>query len=280
MSIFDTDKTIHIAGVLRCAKNKYNKAFLEKGAIKFGLPQSWVNIGKQYGEGRGDVAEGMFATFNNMDLERVVEFGRKYNIPNDEVVVDRVGSRIFYRYRETINLPTFCLYGIKFDLFDVEPRVGEQRIHGVIPGKYFTAFSDNIDGSDETVSDDEKPSAIFITDYDLLKERIVSKLKEIGVSEEEIIAEPIQYYDTKKYGENYYYEVTSERPKELLWKREEFKEQSEIRIIVNSKNESAMSILRSEVIEIGELTDIAQLANANFDNGLHVAMTIKICEME
>ena len=109
---------------------------------------------------------------------------------------------------------------------------------------------------------------------------ILQCAKEIGVSEEEIIAEPIQYYDTKKYGENYYYEITSERPKELLWKREEFKEQSEIRIIVNSKNESAMSILRSEVIEIGELTDIAQLANANFDNGLHVAMTIKICEME
>lgn len=70
------------------------------------------------------------------------------------------------------------------------------------------------------------------------------------------------------------------RDKKLLWKREEFKEQSEIRIIVNSKNESAMNILRNEVIEIGELTDIAQLANANFDNGLHVAMTITICEME
>lgn len=165
-------------------------------------------------------------------------------------------------------------------MFDVEPRVGEQRIHGVIPGKYFTAFSDNIDVADEVVSDDEKTSAIFITDYDLLKERIVSKLKEIGVSEEEIIAEPIQYYDTKKYEENYYYEVTSERPKELLWKREEFKEQSEIRIIVNSKNESVMNILRNEVIEIGELTDIAQLANANFDNGLHIAMTITICERE
>ena len=41
-----------------------------------------------------------------------------------------------------------------------------------------------------------------------------------------------------------------------------------------------MNILRNEVIEIGELTDIAQLANANFDNGLHVAMTITICEME
>ena len=44
MSFFDTDKTLHISGALRSARYEYNKVFLEKGAIKFGTPQSWVDM--------------------------------------------------------------------------------------------------------------------------------------------------------------------------------------------------------------------------------------------
>lgn len=68
MSFFDTDKTLHISGALRSARYEYNKACLEKGAIKFGTPQSWVDMGKKYGEGRGDIFEGMFVTFDKRDF--------------------------------------------------------------------------------------------------------------------------------------------------------------------------------------------------------------------
>lgn len=50
MSIFDTDRVKHICGVLRSAKYEYNKAFLESGSIKFGIPKKWVDIGKERGE--------------------------------------------------------------------------------------------------------------------------------------------------------------------------------------------------------------------------------------
>lgn len=48
------------------------------------------------------------------------------------------------------------------------------------------------------------------------------------------------------------------------------------RIIVNSKNELAMNVLRNEVIEIGGLTDIAKIAMVNFNDKLHIKMAIDI----
>lgn len=276
MSFFDTDKILHISGALRSARYEYNKAFLEKGAIKFGTPQSWVDLGKKYGEGRGDIFEGMFVTFDKRDFNAAYTFGEKYNIPDKDIIIDSFENRIFYRRKQTMSLPTFCLYGIKYDIFDIIPQVGKQRICGVIPGEYFTAFSDIIDGSTAIIPTNEKPSTVFISNFDLFKERVILKLMELGVSENEIICEPIHYYDADVYGDNYWFEISSSSPKELLWKRKKFENQSEIRLIVNSKNKSAMNILRNEIIEVGELTDIAQIATADFKNGLNIEMTIDI----
>ena len=276
MSIFDTDKTLHICGVLRCAKYKFNKAFVEKGAIKFSIPQLWANIGKKDGEGRGDISEGMFVTFDKDDYSYAYKFGKKYHVPNDDVIIDIWGNRVFYRRKRTMNLPSFCLYGIKYDLFDIKPQVGRQEVQGTINEEYFTAFSNDTNAEDKTILEEERLSLVYVSNYDLLKERIVSKLKEIGISQEEIIAEPIQYYEPEKYGNHYWYEITSPQPKELLWKRKKFEYQSEIRIIVNSKNELAMNVLRNEVIEIGDLTDIAKISMINFNDKLHIKMAIDI----
>lgn len=207
-------------------------------------------------------------------------FGKKYSIPNDDIIVESFNSRVFYRRKSTMNLPTFCLYGIKYDLFDIKLQKGNQTVSGRIPGKYFRAFSSIEEINNENISEKEKLSVVYISNYNLLKERIISKLKKMGISEEEIITEPINYYDTEVYGDNYWYEISSDKPKELLWKRKEFENQSEIRIIVNSKNEAAMNILRNEVIEIGDLTDIAQLMTADFNEGLYIKMTMEIGEKD
>lgn len=280
MSFLDTDKEIHITGALRCAKTKYNIDFVNKGQIKFGLPRLWVDEGKNNGDGRGDVAEGMFATFNIYDFQRVESMAEKYNIPNSNIEIDNIGDRVYYRRKRTMSLPTFCLYGIKYDLFHIEQKVGKQRIVGKIPGNYFSAFSNIHDEDINNLPEEDKPSVVIIKNYDILKSRIITKLLDIGVLENEIINAPILYYDFKKYGQFGYYEINSQEPKELLFKRNDFEDQSEIRFIVNSRNEEIINYLRNNTIEIGDLTDIAQMVKGYFKDGIFISMTIQLEERD
>ena len=267
---------IHILGALRCAKKEYNEQFYLKGRIKFGLPKLWVEEGKIYGDGRGDVAEGMIATFDTLDPIAAAKYGKKYSIPNKCIEVESIKGRTYYRRKETMSLPTFCLYGMKQDLFNIRPIEGWQDITGVIPGEYFSAFSDLSNKKISELPINERPTVVFISNSDLLFRRIVKRLAEIGIAEDEIIYSPIAYYDPYKYGQYGHYSPDVNPPFELFFKRNQFDNQSEIRIVVNSKNAKAMDYLRNNVIDIGSLTDIATMAEGYFNKGLYVSASVNI----
>lgn len=277
MSIFDDEKTVHFTGALRCAKAKYNKDLVDKGCIKFGTPQSWIDNGKKYGPGRGDVLEGTFATCNLFDIENMKQLASKYDLASAEIVKEIIGDRIYYKRKSSLYLPAFCIYGVKYDLFDIKPQTGWQEIKGIIPGEYFKSFADNIEEF-EKLPDDEKPSVVWIKDLDTFKERVITKLLDLGVSKNEIIVSVIKYYDFNTYGPTGWIELTATPPNELTLKDIYFKPQSEIRFIVNTNNQSILDHLHKDPITIGNISDIAQILTGYFPDGLGISMKINVEE--
>lgn len=277
MSIFDTEKTIHFSGALRCAEKQYNDALVKRGCIKFGLPQKWVEDGKKYGPGRGDVLEGTFATCNILDIENLIRLCSSHKIPNDNTVCEMVGNRIYYKRKQSLSLPVFCLYGIKFDIFNIAPQIGWQKVKGTIPAEYFKSFSNIVD-NENTLPVERQPSIVVITDLDEFRRRLLAKLESIGIEEDEIIASPILYYDFNRFGPLGWIDIDKKPPLELTVKDKSFENQSEVRFIVNSKNTEAMEYLRNNSIDIGGLEDIAQNIDGYFKEGIDIEMKIDVEE--
>lgn len=275
MSIFDTENIIHFSGALRCAEKQYNDAFVKRGCIKFGLPQKWVDDGKKYGPGRGDVFEGTFATCNIFDIENTLKLCSVYKIPNSDTTCEVISNRVYFKRKQSLNLPVFCLYGIRYDIFDITERTGWQTVKGTIPAEYFISFSNIAEGKNE-LPIEHQPSVVVIRDLDEFKRRLFSKLRSIGVADDEIIASVILYYDFNCFGPNGWIEINKEPPLELTVKDKSFEKQSEIRFIINSKNAEIMEYLRNNTIDIGSLEDIAQNIDGYFKQGIDIEMKLDV----
>lgn len=275
MSNFYKENEKQILFALRCAKTEYNSNLLTNGSIKFNTPQKWVNDGKEKGDGRGDVEEGMFAKCHESDKVTLQILNNKFKIPCDEIIVETINHIVYFRRKETMNLPAYCLYYGDLDLFNIK-KTGWQIAKGNITERYFKDFSDNEEQHTNYLPDDEKSSFVLITDFPKFKERLVKKLLEMGILENELIVEPIYYYNFKINHYLRWFEIDSQAPRELLYKDKKFRHQNEIRFIVNSKNENAMNILRNEVINIGSIADIAQFHQGDFKKGVEVNLKINI----
>lgn len=277
MSIFDTDRKINVLGLLRCQEMGYNYNFFTRGAIKFGTPQQWAERGKKEGDGRGDILEGTFATCHREDIEHLIEICKKYNIPNNNVLTETWNDRLYFKNKRSMNLPSFCLYGINYDLFEIEPKKGWQEIQGIIPGDYFRAFSDITSNEDIKKLGEKRPSVVWITDINKFKKRIIDKLLSLGIKENEIIITPILYYDYDLFGKDGWIDFAQKEPNEIAIKHKKFSTQSEVRIIVNSRNEKILDYIRNNIIEIGSIEDISQIMDAYFDDGILIKTKINIC---
>lgn len=275
MSIFDTPKAVHFAGVLRCAEQRYNDTFVSHGRIKFGIPQKWVEEGEKYGVGRGDYFEGTFAACHDFNADGKQQIGNKYQLSDDKILITHYGNHLYYKNRTSLLLPTFCLYGINFDLFEIQPKTGWQKINGHIPGQYFQSFG-NVEKDPKDLPVEKHPSVVWIKNLDEFKNRLILKLTSLGIEESEVIYTFISYYDFDHYGDFGWFDLNVLPPYELSIKHIDFKYQSEIRFIVNSKNETAMQRLRSDTIDIGSIQDIAQKVDGYFENGLNIEMKIDI----
>lgn len=282
MRIASEKNTVDFLLALRCTTKRHAKDFVEKGLIKFNTPQSWVAYEEKHRKGRGDVLEGTFACCNQRDLENTIRIATKYRISEDKNIEKYLkDGRIYFKRQNVMNLPAFCIYLLKADMFEWPEKAGWHSISTTIPAKYFRDFADH--QTLEEISQlplDEQPSVVIIHDFDTLKSRIISHLLSLGIDEDEILVEPISYYDFNQYGEMGWVDLCQTPPLELAFKDISFSDQSEARFIINTKNEVAAEYLRNNAILLGPLSDIAAVADGYFSEGLDFSCKVDLEERE
>lgn len=270
MSILDSKNEKHHIGALRCATKEHNENFIKYGTIKFGTPQKWEELGITEGQGRGDKYEGTFACCDLGDMY-AKEIAEKYNVPNDNIFTRILDGRVYYKNRTSMTLPVFCMYLITFDIFNLEPKEGIQKIRGVIPGKYFRAFGDVKSKNIDDIPDKDKPSFVWVENLTEFKNRLIKALSSLGINEREIIMSPVLYHEYISTG---WFDFNKQFPDELFTKDKQFKNQSEVRIVINTSNCEAIDYLHSETINIGDLSDIARCVDGYFEDGIAIRTNV------
>lgn len=265
---------------LRCTEAKYADSFLEKGAIKFNTPQSWVDRAIELGEGRGDKYEGTIALYHEYDIENMKLINEKYKKYSE---IDRVryDGKIYLKNSKSMNLPCYCFYIMKNSLFKCPEEEGRINLKSMIEGIYFRDFTDNMTVEQVAALDDmDKPALIVIKDFDTFKSRIIKALLEIGVKESEIIISSVSYYDFNINGKDEWWDFGQKFPNELTIKDIRFREQSEARIIINTDNNKIKEYLKDNVVEIGAMKDIAKVVKGYFYDGIDVEINAYIQNQE
>ena len=282
MKVINNNNSVDFFLALRCTTQKYAKSFIENGEIKFSTPQSWVAYEENHGKGRGDVLEGTFACCNQWDIENLFKISTKYNISKDRNIEKYIkDGKIYFKRKNVMNLPTFCIYLLKANAFEWPEDTGWHTIRTTIPSKYFRDFADQ-----KTIEEinklpiHEQPAVVFIHNFDELKNRIVVHLVSLGIRREEILIEPVSYYDFNQYGTMGWFDLCQKPPLELAFKDTSFSNQSEARFIINTKNESAADYLRNNVIQLGALSDIAKIAEGYFSEGLEFSCKVELAERD
>ena len=109
----------------------------------------------------------------------------------------------------------------------------------------------------------DRPTVVFIKNPNELFNRIRRFFNKFDIRDEEIIISPVQYIEKKKIAMS-----ILDYPKELLLKDKCFEEQSEVRIIVNSKNKAYLEYMEknNNIINIGNIEDIAELYDYYFED--------------
>lgn len=77
-----------------------------------------------------------------------------------------------------------------------------------------------------------------------------------------------------------WFDLCQKPPLELAFKDTSFSNQSEARFIINTKNEAAADYLRNNVIQLGDLSDIAKIAEGYFSEGLEFSCKVELAERD
>lgn len=246
--------------MFRCTEQRYAKQLVD-GKIFFNKPKNWINEESLNGKGRGDDLEGTFLCTRSTDCS---EFIKK--LKEDESIEHfNKDGYVFFRRKEIRQIWCACFYGLKSNAF--RKKVDKKGIvHYVteIDKNYFDAFSNNITREEyEIIADIEKPSVIFIYNPNLFLNKIKNFFTDMGLSDNEYIISPVEYID--KYNASI---SMLEYPHELLLKDKYFEMQSEIRVIINTKNKKFCKYMKdnNNVINIGSIDDIANIYDFYFDN--------------
>jgi tetratricopeptide (TPR) repeat protein len=243
--------------LFRCTKRKYAEQFVE-GNLYFGTSRDWINIEKK---GQGDILEGVYKAVKTGTVSEEIS---KLKTDSQIDYFDSNGYT-FFRRKEVLNLRCLCIYGLHSNSFEkhIGPD-GRAHYNASIPKSYFRDFSDCCDREDYKKIDTlEQPVVVFITNVREFMSRIYSALINIGLKEEEIIISPVTYLDL--YTER---NITVKSPAELLFKDSSFRNQSEVRIIINSKNEVFQEYIKkhNNTISIGPLKDITEINDYYFND--------------
>ncbi|MGL5694206.1 MAG: hypothetical protein ACRCXA_09015 [Peptostreptococcaceae bacterium] len=266
------DNPNEVYTIMRNTTVEYANTLIEEGAIKFNTPHSWVEYGRKYGKGRGDVFEGTFAACHQTNIEDFNKYNRMY----DDVETEVRGQMVYFRRKRTMNLPCYCFYLVKTSSFGLPKGGGIQKIFGEIDSKYFKDFVDHKSIEDiEKMEIKERPSLVVVNNPKKFIGMVVKALTSLGIKESEIMVEIAEYQD--KYTEHH---CKAESPKELKIKPKEFKHQQEGRIIINTDNDEIKRFLSENIIKIGSIKDISKKSDTYFIDGIKIEMTANIVELE
>lgn len=264
--------------VFRCTTSEYAKSFVLKGEIKFNTPESWVKWAQEKVEGRGDLLEGIIAGYHILDIDQFAKLYNKYSIYKD-MFLTTIGANVYFRRKKTMELPCFCFYILKNNMFECPDKSGEQKLSAIIPPSYFKDFADNKNPDElKKIPDNKKPSIVFINDFKIFKSRLMNRLIELGLTENEIIPQQITYYDFHQYDPKGWFDLGQKSPYELTFKDIKFSHQNEARIIINTYKHNIIEFLTNNVIEIGPLTDIAQYKDVYLYEGMRVELTANVSD--
>lgn len=251
--------------LLKCVTNKkYANDFLEHGRLRFGRPQEWIDAWETEGSGRGDLLEGSFASVTK-DNYRLADFYKLLRTNSIEVVDPR-NNNIHFQSKDVLNLPTCCFFGLNDYMFKTMEKAedGNEYPSGKIKKSYFKDFAKSLDKTAyENCQEDEKPALIMINNPQEFRKRFESYFIKNGVELSEILYSPVTYLN--KYKE---FSLGCHAPYELFTKDDKFSNQSEIRIVLNTKNKKFLKKLNENngIIELGNMSDIASIEGYYFED--------------
>ena len=252
----------------RCLEQEYAQAFIERGSMRFGHPSDWC---KPDGTSRFDPLEGVYASQRGDDqtLDGLLKALRK-----DSIAVEEKGIT-FYKSKEVLSLRAHCLYGLNDNNMPVsKQRSQDHRFHrsGKISKEYFQKLFPKVKEEDIDKLDPKKKPAVLFIRPDAFVDFVRTKLKERGVRDEEILIWPMLYSD-------YYQEELRimDAPMELFSKHIDFAEQSEVRIVIDTRRKEVSDLFdKNGVIELGPVDEsIASIQEYYFQD-----MIVEIRENE
>ncbi|EOU2050679.1 MAG: hypothetical protein E6610_07500 [Clostridium perfringens] len=248
--------------LFRCTEKKYADTFCKYGSMKFNTPKYWIELEEKEGKGRGDSLEGVYLANNFLNIEELLQLRRLRN----NVYTKTINGIVYNWDKDVFNLPCYCLFGLNNTMFH-ECKIDERGVKHYpsrIIKKYFEDFCNNTTKeSVEQLSDEEKPTLVIINNPHEFFERIRKYFFSIGVKEDELIISPVQYINKDKS-----FCFNGVFPYELLLKDESFSYQSEVRIILNTKNKNILKVLSdsNNIINIGNLEDITEIKEFYYDD--------------
>lgn len=249
--------------LLKCVtKKRYAKDFLELGKLKFGNPQEWIDAWKEEGSGRGDLLEGSFASIIS---ENYVQANFYKSLRNNAIeIVDPRNGHIHFQSKDVLDLPTCCFFGLNNNMFKTMSKAedGNEYPSGKIKKNYFEDFAKNLDKTAyENCPEDEKPALIMISNPKEFRKRFETYFRNNGIELSEIMYYPVKYMN--KFKE---FIIKFPAPCELFTKDDKFSNQSEIRIVLNTKNKEFLKKLNKNngIIELGDMSDIASIEEYYF----------------
>lgn len=241
---------------IKCLEYRYARAFIERGAMHFAMPSEW----EPDGTSRGDNLEGVYASQMGFDptLDLLLKSLRK------ESFTINSGEMLFYKSKEVTSFRAYCLYGLNNNcMYLQEKRSQDHQFHkaGLVKKEYFRNLFPNVTPEMvDKIEEGIRPAALFIKP-DAFVELLTRKLMEWGVKKEEIYIGPIRYYD-------FFLEAlpVDREPVELFCKHNAYEEQSEIRIVIDTRREEVRKLFENDGnIELGPIDEkIASLHDSYF----------------
>ena len=228
-------------------KRKYAQDLLDKGIMKFNSPENWIKYAIENSTGRGDVLEGNFETIKIPHSNKNFRWENHYSENICVAITKDFGYNLLHlKNQDVIKLPCYCFYIIRNKDFKIQLRDKRLIASAEIPSRYFRGLEDGRTWLEEqNLDEQERLVSVVIGDIEEFFCRIKKVLIDFGVEDNSIIMKEVEYEDLLTP-----YNKKREHPMELFVKNLQFSDQSEGRIVINTKNKKIRDKLDSETLSI------------------------------
>ncbi|MGL6107644.1 hypothetical protein [Romboutsia sp.] len=258
-------KQPNIINLFRCTERQYAKSFCETGNMKFNTPGYWIELEKEEGKGRGDLLEGVCASFHKDDIPMLAQL----RDIRENICGETINNITYLRSKDILELPSYCFFGLDVkDFSDISiDEEGIKHYTTTVTQQYFKDFSDNT--TKEIAKElpvHKQPVLVIITNPNEFFKRITDYLIKLGLKREEILINPVEYMD-KSQG---FYSPKEVYPGELFLKDISFEYQKEVRVVINTKNKKVIKQIsaKNNIIDIGNLSDITHIEEFYYDKDM------------